>query len=75
MSLAEPLAINLDTQTTDIFSARPSIFFIRGPRNPVHHLRAHQKRWSHLTLPEAPNPPHRVMLRGHTRYVVPPTCS
>jgi len=75
MSLARILATNLDTQTAVISSARPSLFFIRGPRSAVRLLRAHQKRSSHLTSPETPNPPNRVTLRGHTCYVVPPTCS
>ena len=75
MSLARILATNLDTQTAVISSARPSLFFIRGPRSAVRLLRANQKSTSHFTSPETPNPPNRVTLRGHTCYVVPPTCS
>jgi hypothetical protein len=69
------LAINLDIQTAVTCYARPSRFFIRGPRSAVRFRRVHQTRLSHPTLPETPSPPNRVTPREHTCYGVPPTCS
>jgi len=75
MSLARTRITTRDTQTTAMFSPRPRLFFIRGPRIAARLLHTNPKRPSNLTCPAASHPPTRVTPRGHPCYVVPPTCS